>query len=389
MISEPSRKLSDCAFASVAFSLFLLKLSYSFMAPFFPSEAKDRQVSALEIGICFGIYSAASLFASVVISCACRRAQPVSLMLLGVVVAALSTAAFGALQYEQAHVFIVFALGLRALQGFGFSLVEAGAATWLTAALGGGKRLSSRLQLLEAAAGVGLMTGPPLGGVLYHWGGFAVPFWSAASAMLVLALAVRLSVPVQGAWSGEPRLDGLLRPGDTPTAAGTPVPRSGAPAVPSSQPPSAAGAPPPPPAVIARSNPQPPLPGSSPEPPAPSLRTPPRTRPRPPASRSPLPARTQAAAQPVGADAATARGRGDRAGAADDTEPFHDGSMAAGPGGARPPFSAVSSLRPSPRLRPEASPAASAFDASATTPVGGPHSNGRAGGAGGGGGGGR
>jgi hypothetical protein len=186
--------IGDCAFAAVALALFLVKVGHSLMAPFFPLEAQARGLSALEIGLCFGIHSAASVLTSIVATVACKQTRPTVIMTAGLVLSGAALAAFGALARVTDRSFVLFALGLRAMQGVGFAFLESGAAILLTVTATGG-RLQSRLQILEALAGIGLMMGPPLGGVLYEAGKFETPFYGVSGAFLLTLIAVVLLVP--------------------------------------------------------------------------------------------------------------------------------------------------------------------------------------------------
>ena len=56
-------------------------------------------------------------------------------------------------------------------------------------------RIKGVATLFEAAVGVGFSSGPAIGSVLYHFGGFCMPFFVMAFIFLALALVARSAIP--------------------------------------------------------------------------------------------------------------------------------------------------------------------------------------------------
>jgi MFS family permease len=174
----------------LAFGLDLLL--YSLVVPFLPQEAKRLGASPLVIGILFAIYAAGLLAAAPLAAWLTDRAGPRRTLLLGLVILVGSTLLFA----------YAFTLGLglaglfmaRAAQG------GASAVTW-TAGLAILVQLypaEKRARIFARAftvAGLGALVGPPLGGVLYSLGGFALPFLVATGLVVLDGVGRILLLP--------------------------------------------------------------------------------------------------------------------------------------------------------------------------------------------------
>jgi DHA1 family solute carrier family 18 vesicular amine transporter 1/2 len=159
--------------AVVALALFVDMLLYGLIVPLLPAYARDLDLSEGQVGALVGIYALAVLLATPLCGALADRVgrrTPMVAGLLGLMAATLLFAFAGS--YGELLV-------ARALQGL------AAAATWtaglalvadLYPATGRGRAMG--LALLGVTAGT--LLGPPLGGLLYEWGGARLPFLAAA-----------------------------------------------------------------------------------------------------------------------------------------------------------------------------------------------------------------
>ncbi len=174
----------------LAFGLDLLL--YSLIVPFLPQEAKRLGASPLVIGILFAMYAVGLFAAAPLAAWLTDRAGARWTLLLGLVILGGSTLLFA---YS-------FALGLG-LPGLFVARTAQGGASALTWTAG----LAILVQLYPAeararifaraftAAGLGALIGPPLGGVLYSFGGFTLPFLVATGLVVLDGIGRLLLLP--------------------------------------------------------------------------------------------------------------------------------------------------------------------------------------------------
>jgi multidrug resistance protein len=188
----------------VTMTIFADMLLYGLIVPILPSYAADMGVSELAIGVLFGSYSLALLVTTPFFGTLTDRVGRRGPMIGGAVGLVAATLMFAVAASYPALV------GARLLQGV------AAAATWIAGlalvadlfpAQGRGRAMGIALSGMT----VGVLVGPPLGGLLYEWGGYAAPFVVAAAVALVdgAAIALLLVDPPRAA-SGRESLARLL-----------------------------------------------------------------------------------------------------------------------------------------------------------------------------------
>lgn len=178
-------------------------LLYSLVVPFLPKRAADLGASPLLIGLLFSAYAGGLLCATPAAAVAVERLGSRTALLLGLSALFFSTICF-AFASTLPLLFVA-----RAAQGVSASI------TWiaglaLVAQLFDSRERSAVFGRIFAATGVGMLIGPPLGGILYTAGGPGAPF--IAAVILVLL-------------DGVGRLCFLPNPRGTP---GTPTPQTSA-----------------------------------------------------------------------------------------------------------------------------------------------------------------
>jgi MFS transporter, DHA1 family, solute carrier family 18 (vesicular amine transporter), member 1/2 len=173
------------ALAVVTLAIFTDMLLYGLIVPILPGYAASMGVSELAIGVLFGSYSLALLVATPFFGALTDRVGRRGPMLGGVIGIGAATLLFAVAATYPALV------GARLLQGV------AAAATWiaglaLVADLFPAQSRGRAMGIALSGMTGGVLVGPPLGGFLYEWGGYAAPFLVAAAVALVDGVAIAL-----------------------------------------------------------------------------------------------------------------------------------------------------------------------------------------------------
>lgn len=152
-------------------------LLYSLVVPFLPKRAAGLGASPLLIGLLFSAYAGGLLCATPAAAVAVERIGSRTALLLG-----LSALLFSTICFTFANTLPLLFIA-RAAQGIAASI------TWiaglaLVAQLFDSRERSAVFGRIFAATGIGMLIGPPLGGVLYTFGGPRAPF--VAAVILVL-----------------------------------------------------------------------------------------------------------------------------------------------------------------------------------------------------------
>lgn len=173
-----------------AFGLDLLL--YSLVVPFLPREAQRLGATPLATGILFAMYAAGLFAATPLAAWLTDRIGPRPTLLWGLVALGCSTLLFAFSP--------TLALGLPGLFGARAAQGVASSITW-TAGLTVLAHLNTaeerRRSFARAFTVTGLSTliGPPLGGALYSWGGFMLPFLVATGLVVLDGLGRLLFLP--------------------------------------------------------------------------------------------------------------------------------------------------------------------------------------------------
>ena len=211
---EPLRSSPRVTLGVVALAAFTDTLLYGLAVPVLPGYVADLGVSTWAIGVLFGSYSVALLVGTPIFGPLSDRVGRRAPMLAGLLGLGAATLLFGV-----ADTYWVLLLA-RVLQGL------AAAATWtaglaLVADIYPAESRGAAMGTALSGSTTGMLIGPPLGGLLYEWGGYSAPFMVAGVFTLaegaVLLLLLR-DPPRQGV--APPALRQLLRDRGVQTAAG-------------------------------------------------------------------------------------------------------------------------------------------------------------------------
>lgn len=155
---------------------------YGLVVPFLPGYAVELGLSESAVGALFATYAVALLAGAWLVSWLAVRVPGRTLLVGGALTLSVSIAVFALARAP----WLLFSA--RALQGV------ASAVPWtvgpaLIAELFPAERRGRAMGLTQSGSGIGMLLGPPLGGVLYAAGGYLLPFAVTAGASLLLTLA--------------------------------------------------------------------------------------------------------------------------------------------------------------------------------------------------------
>ncbi|XP_059486360.1 MFS-type transporter SLC18B1-like [Neocloeon triangulifer] len=169
----------------------------SLQAPFYPMEAERKGATATEYGLVFGVFELVVFLISPIYGRHLNRIGPKYLFNGGIFTVGTCAILFGLLDRVEGHYpFIVLSFVIR--------IVEAlGNAAFLTASFAiiakeFPDNVATTFASLETFFGLGLITGPTVGGALYQVGGYTTPFAVMGSALFLSAVMTALVLPDHG-----------------------------------------------------------------------------------------------------------------------------------------------------------------------------------------------
>ncbi|XP_077989874.1 MFS-type transporter SLC18B1-like [Glandiceps talaboti] len=189
-------KLQRITLLSMAMANLGNTASYSIMAPFFPIKASEMGASDLIIGIIFGIYAFIGFVSSPVLGKLVPKIGARFMLLSGSFTCGCCGIIFGfSDRLSPGTQFLVFCFVMRSVEALG-AAASATAISTLTAQTFP-DNLAVAFGILEISIGLGLMIGPPLGGILYSIGGYTLPFVVLGTFVLVILVFNFLVLPSQ------------------------------------------------------------------------------------------------------------------------------------------------------------------------------------------------
>uniref|UniRef100_A0A1I7T8U7 MFS domain-containing protein n=1 Tax=Caenorhabditis tropicalis TaxID=1561998 RepID=A0A1I7T8U7_9PELO len=162
-------------------------VAFSCIAPFYPSEAKLKNLSETQTGIVFGIFEftmfvISPLFGKYIIKIGAR-----TMFIAGIAVTGITAIFFGFLNYLPAGpYFFWFSLIVRVLEALGDAAFVT--SSFAIAAKSFPKNVAFVVGILETFAGLGYTAGPVIGGLFYDIGGFQLPFLVLGVVLLVASV---------------------------------------------------------------------------------------------------------------------------------------------------------------------------------------------------------
>lgn len=211
---------------------------YSVLAAFFPQEGKAKGMSDDTVGVIFAAFAAVSIVCSPFVGRLMSMHGKVWIYILGLLLVSVSTISFSVASLLPAGApFAAWCLAMRILQGLGAALEETAAyaprnfsaqisarncardptcptphippplRSYAIIADIDSENVSFFLGITEISTGLGYMVGPPVGGLLFSFGGFAMPFLLHGTALLPAAALIYLRVPSDAHRAGKEDAD--------------------------------------------------------------------------------------------------------------------------------------------------------------------------------------
>jgi len=151
--------------------------AYAIIAPFLPTEFKEKGVDQSWVGFIFSAYSVAFIICSPIVGKLQNYMGRRNLVAVGMMLMGQSFVGFGLISYiKYQPVFIVLSLVARLMQGAASSLIQTTMYSIGTNFFPDNK--VAMIGYIEAAVGIGCVLGPIIGSLLYAIGGYRFIFWS-------------------------------------------------------------------------------------------------------------------------------------------------------------------------------------------------------------------
>ncbi|XP_046858315.1 MFS-type transporter SLC18B1-like [Xenia sp. Carnegie-2017] len=199
---HPERQLSSNSekrrkkFILVTFAIIYVTVSasYSVIAPFYPTEAKTKGADSFFIGLIFGMFALTNVIISPIVGAYLPTIGVRFFLFNGLLVIGVSEFLFGFLnKMPYGTIFIVFSFVIRIFDGVGGAMAMTALMAFLAMCFP--DNVGSVMGSLELFSGIGLTIGPLLGGFLYEFGGFGLPFFVLAGLLLVSLPIVVCTLP--------------------------------------------------------------------------------------------------------------------------------------------------------------------------------------------------
>ncbi|XP_059154909.1 MFS-type transporter SLC18B1-like [Physella acuta] len=175
-------------------SMFSSGCGFSLMAPFFPQEAEKKGVSNTVTGFIFSSFEFMIFISSPFFGNYLTRIGPKFMLVSGLLVAGSCSILFGTLdRCPPGLPFIVVCFACRCVEALAASAFMTSGFAIISNEFP--QNVATVFALLEMADGIGLMTGPALGGFLYQVGGYGLPFFVVGTLIILTGIGIFMFLP--------------------------------------------------------------------------------------------------------------------------------------------------------------------------------------------------
>ena len=152
-------------------------IGYSLIAPLFPSLASDKKIGENIIGLIISCFPLSDILSTIFVPYLIFKFTRKKIFMFAAILEGSCTILYGFLKYfNNFYIFLFFSILTRILHGTG-----AGITSTLVYSLGSTlsepNEIPKSLAMLEMAWCLGISFGPVLGSILFHFGGYSLPFW--------------------------------------------------------------------------------------------------------------------------------------------------------------------------------------------------------------------
>ncbi|KAG8444618.1 hypothetical protein GDO86_009688 [Hymenochirus boettgeri] len=204
-----SRKLTKTqmfTLLSTASLNFSSMICYSILGPFFPQEAQKKGVSNTVIGLIFGCFALFNFTTSIIIGNYLVQIGAKFVFVMGMFISGIATILFGFLDKSpDGPIFIALCFIVRAVDAIGYGASTTASFSILAKAFP--DNIATAMGCLEIFSGLGLVLGPPIGGLLYDSFGYEIPFIAVGGVVLLM---VPLNMFILPKYDAVPSKDSFL-----------------------------------------------------------------------------------------------------------------------------------------------------------------------------------
>jgi len=150
-------------------------VAVSMLVPFYTKEAEDKGVSVSQAGLVFGSVNFVQILFIPLFGKYLNKLKAHRLFVNGVFICGAANIAFGFLQWVKGPTFLALSFVIRIVSAIGEAAFLTSLYPLATKTTTERYR-STILSVMETSFGVGMTTGPALGGILYDYKGFFFPF---------------------------------------------------------------------------------------------------------------------------------------------------------------------------------------------------------------------
>uniref|UniRef100_A0A1I7ZP14 MFS domain-containing protein n=1 Tax=Steinernema glaseri TaxID=37863 RepID=A0A1I7ZP14_9BILA len=168
----------------LAFANLCSTIAFGCIAPFYPAEAKEKGLNTTQVGIVFGAFELVMFICAPLLGRYMAFFGSKRMFVAGLIITGITAMAFGGMNLMPAGLpFFLASLGLRCIEAVGDAAFVTSSFAISAKAFPG--RIAIIVGIMETFAGLGYMLGPVVGGVLYDYGGFQLPFFVLGGVLIV------------------------------------------------------------------------------------------------------------------------------------------------------------------------------------------------------------
>ncbi|WKY16403.1 hypothetical protein Q1695_001226 [Nippostrongylus brasiliensis] len=150
-------------------------VAFSCIAPFYPDEAKKKGMTESQTGIVFGIFELVMFVTAPLFGKYMNTIGSKNMFVLGLAITGITAILFGFLNFlPSGNIFFFASLAIRIFEAIGDAAFVTSSFAISAKCFPG--NIAVVVGIMETFAGLGYTAGPVIGGFLYEFGGFQVPF---------------------------------------------------------------------------------------------------------------------------------------------------------------------------------------------------------------------